>query len=103
MDRLVSMVKAVAAGVMRVPPGVGRVFVKIRAGATPEESELTYAPGRLNGLRRRFRRDAKEWEILASFSRGMSYAAIAEARRVKPVTIRNAIYAIQGTLGLGSK
>ena len=33
----------------------------------------------------------------------MSYAAIAEARGVKPVTIRNAIYAIQGKLGLGSK
>ena len=45
MDRLVIMVKAVAAGVMRVPPGVvRRVFAKIRAGATPEESELTYAP-----------------------------------------------------------
>ena len=60
MDRLVSMVKVVAAGDMRVPPGVvRRVFAKIRAGATPEESELTYAHGRLNGLRRRFRRDAK--------------------------------------------
>ena len=61
MDRLVSMVKVVAAGDMRVPPGVvRRVFAKIRAGATPEESELTYAPGRLNGLRRRLRRDATE-------------------------------------------
>ena len=50
MDRLVSMVKVVAAGDMRVPPGVvRRVSAKIRAGATPEESELTYAPGRLNG------------------------------------------------------
>ena len=60
MDRLVGMVKVVAAGDMRMPPGaVRRVFGRIRAGATPEESELTYAPGRLNGLRRRFRRDAK--------------------------------------------
>ena len=45
----------------------------------------------------------RDKEIFASFSRGMSYAAIAEARGVKPVTIRNAIYAIQGKLGLGSK
>ena len=42
----------------------------------------------------------RDKEILASFSRGMSYAAIAEARGVKPVTIRNAIYAIQSKLGL---
>ena len=33
----------------------------------------------------------------------MSYARIAEARGVKPVTIRNAIYAIQGKLGFRSK
>ncbi len=45
----------------------------------------------------------RDQEILASFCRGMSYRAIAEAREVKPVTIRNAIYAIQGKLGLGSK
>ena len=33
----------------------------------------------------------------------MSYKAIAEAREVKPVTIRNAIYTIQEKLGLGTK
>ena len=41
--------------------------------------------------------------MLASFSHGMSYAAIAEARGVKPVTIRNALYGIQSKLGLGTK
>ena len=45
----------------------------------------------------------REKEILASFSRGMSYVAIAEAREVKVVTIRNAIYTIQVKLGLDSK
>ena len=45
----------------------------------------------------------REKEILALFCRGMSYAAIAEAREVKPVTIRNAIYTIQMKLGLGTK
>ncbi len=33
----------------------------------------------------------------------MSYVAIAEAREVKVVTIRNAIYTIQVKLGVGSK
>ena len=33
----------------------------------------------------------------------MSYAAIGEARGVKPVTIRNAMYNIQGKLGVGTK
>ena len=45
----------------------------------------------------------REKEILTSFSQGMSYAAIAEARGVKPVTVRNAIYTIQGKLGVDTK
>ena len=45
----------------------------------------------------------REQEILALFCQGMSYAQIAEVRRVKPVTIRNAIYAIQSKLEMGSK
>ena len=45
----------------------------------------------------------REKEMLASFSQGMSYAAIAEARGVKPVTVRNALYSIQSKLGLGTK
>ena len=45
----------------------------------------------------------REKEILASFCRGMSYTAIAEARGVKVVTIRNAIYTIQVKLGVDSK
>ena len=45
----------------------------------------------------------REKEILASFSRGMSYVAIAAEREVKVVTIRNAIYTIQVKLGVSSK
>ena len=89
MDQLLSTVKVVAAGEMRLPPEVvRRVFAGIRSGgAAEEEADLT----------------PREKEILASFSQGMSYNTIAEAREVKPVTIRNAIYIIQEKLGLGTK
>ena len=88
MDRLLSTLKLVAAGEMPVPPDVvRRVFARIRRGAKQEEDELT----------------EREKEMLVSFCRGMSYSAIAEARGVKPVTIRNALYSIQTKLGLGTK
>ena len=88
MDRLLSTLKLVAAGEMPVPPDVvRRVFARIRRGAKAEEDELT----------------EREKEMLASFCRGMSYSAIAEARGVKPVTIRNGLYSIQTKLGLGTK
>ena len=90
MDRLLDTVREVAAGELRVPAEVvKRVFAGIRRGAQEEPG-----PG---GLTRRDR------EILALFCRGMSYARIAEAREVKPVTIRNAIYGIQRKLEFGSK
>ena len=89
MDRLVSTVKDVAAGEMRVPSEVvRRVFAGIRGRGKPDkESDLT----------------PREKEIIVSFSQGMSYAAIAEARGVKPVTVRNAMYTIQVKLGVHSK
>ena len=90
MDRLLSTLQVVAAGEMPLPPEVvTRVFARIRSGAKPKEGqdELT----------------GREREILVSFCRGMSYNAIAEARGVKPVTIRNALYNIQSKLGLGTK
>ena len=92
MDRLLDTVREVAAGELRVPAEVvTRVFAGIRRGAEQEE-EL--GPGDLT---------RREQEILAQFCRGLSYARVAEARGVKPVTIRNAIYAIQGKLGFRSK
>ena len=89
MDRLLGTLKLVAAGEMPVPPDVvRRVFARIRREAEEEQrDELT----------------GREKEMLASFSQGMSYNAIAEARGVKPVTIRNALYGIQSKLGLGTK
>ena len=89
MDQLLNTVSVVAAGEMRLPiEVVKRVFERIRSGAKSKEGiDLT----------------PREKEILASFSRGMSYAAIGEARGVKPVTIRNAVYTIQAKLGLGTK
>ena len=91
MEQLLATVRDVAAGEIRVPASiVRRVFAAIRAGAEQEEKGL-------GGLTQR------DLEILASFCRGLSYARIAEARGVKPVTIRNAVYAIQGKLSLDSK
>ena len=89
MNQLLSMVKGAAADEMRLPTEVvRRVFDRIRTAAkSKEEVDLT----------------PREKEILVSFCRGMSYVAIAEAREVKPVTIRNAIYTIQVKLGVGSK
>ena len=89
MDQLLGMVRGVAAGELCLPAEVmRRVFDRIRSGAKSKQ-EIDLTP--------------REKEILASFSRGMSYAAIAEAREVKLVTIRNAIYTIQVKLGLGTK
>ena len=90
MDRLLSAVRDVAAGEMRLPSEVvRRVFERIRAAARADEEEAELTP--------------REQEILASFCRGMSYVAIAQAREVKPVTIRNAVYTIQVKLGVASK
>ena len=92
MERLVAMVRDVAAGELRVPADVvTRVFARIRAEATQE------------GEKRPATLTQRDLEILTSFSQGMSYARIAEARGVKPVTIRNAVYAIQGKLSVNSK
>ena len=90
MDRLLDTIRQVAAGELRLPADVvRRVFEGIRRGAEPEDET--------GPLTRR------EREILALFCRGLSYARIAELREVRPVTIRNAIYAIQGKLEMGSK
>ena len=90
MDQLLSMVRGVSEGEMRLPTEVvRRVFARIRGGTEPEEGQAKLNP--------------REREILALFSQGMSYAEIAETRGVKPVTIRNAIYSIEGKLGVGTK
>ena len=90
MDQLLSAVRVVATGEMHLPTDVvRRVFERIRVAARGDVEVAELTP--------------REKEILAAFSRGLSYPAIAEAREVKPVTIRNAIYTIQVKLGLGTK
>ncbi len=86
-DQLLSAVRDVAMGELRVPTDVvRRVFAGIHGGAKRGDA----ADGA--GL------TPREREILISFAMGMSYARIGEARGIKPVTVRNAIYKIQSKL-----
>ena len=89
-ERLLSTVRDAVSGELRVPVEiVRRAFEEIRGGGRAGDATAA-------GLTQR------EWEILVSVSQGMSYARIAEARGIKPVTARNAIYRIQQKLGVGS-
>ena len=88
-ERLLSTVRDTVLGELRVPVEVvRRAFEEIRGGGRAGDAAA--------GLTQR------EREILVSVSQGMSYARIPEARGVKPVTARNAIYGIQQKLGVGS-
>ena len=94
MEQLLATVRAVAAGELRVPADVvTRVFAGIRRGAA-QEPDQDRGLGQLT---------PREREIVTLFSQGMSYARVAAARGVRPVTVRNAIYRIQGKLGVRSK
>ena len=88
-ERLLSAVRAVALGELRLPADVvRRTFEAIRGGGKTEDAAVGLTP--------------REREILVSFAQGMSYTRIAEARGIKPVTARNAIYGIQQKLGVGT-
>ena len=88
-ERRLSTVRDVVSGELKVPVEVvRRAFEEIRGGGRAGDAAA--------GLTQR------EREILVSVSQGMSYARIAEARGIKPVTARNAIYRIQQKLGVGS-
>ena len=90
-ERLLSTLRSVCHGEVLVPGEVvKRVFTRIRNGA--------HAAGAV----RADKLTAREREILVSFARGMSYAAIASARGLKTVTVRNAVYGIQSKLGVES-
>ena len=89
MEQLLSALRSAAVGDFRLPPEmVRRAFTAIRgdgsAGDAAAEAGLT----------------EREREILVQFARGLTYAQIAEARGIRPVTVRNAIYRIQEKLGL---
>ena len=89
-ERLLSAVRGVASGEVRLPVGVvKRVFAGIRDAESGDAAEAA-------GL------TSREREILISFARGMSYARIADEREIKTVTVRNAIYGIQEKLKVGS-
>ena len=91
LDRLLSVVRDVVRGELRVPAEVvTRVFADIRGSAKMENAADKA------GLTQR------QQEILVSFASGMTYAQIAEERGVKPVTVRNAIYSIQDKLHIES-
>ena len=89
MEQLLSALRSAAVGDFRLPPEmVRRAFTAIRAdgsaGDAAAEAGLT----------------DREREILVQFARGLTYAQIAEARGIRPVTVRNAVYGIQEKLGL---
>lgn len=87
-ERLLSAVRDVALGELRVPADIVRqTFAAAQGGVGPEDSASAA------GL------TPREREILVAFASGMSYARIAEARGIKPVTVRNAIYRVQDKLG----
>ena len=87
-EQLLSAVRDVARGDLRLPADVvRRTFEAIRGGGRTEDAAVG---------------TPREREILVSFAQGMSYARIAEARGIKPVTARNAIYGIQRKLGVGT-
>ena len=91
LDRLLSAMRDVVLGELRVPAEVvTRVFASIRGGTkTGDAADVA-------GL------TSREREILISFAGGMSYARIAEERGIKSVTVRNAIYGIQQKLKVGT-
>ena len=90
MEQLLSAVRNVALGNLRLPSEiVRRAFTAIRDEGRTVDAAAT------SGL------TPREREILISFAQGMSYAQIAEARGIKPVTARNAIYGIQQKLKVG--
>ena len=91
MEKLLRTVRDVAEGEHRIPGDViRRVFAGFRTGAPQPAHELNRLTGR-------------EREILTLFAQGLSYAAIAEVRGNRPVTIRNSVYGIQDKLKIGSK
>ena len=90
-QRLLATVRGVYRGELRLPVAVvRRVFAELRSTARAVD------PAQAAGLTPRDR------EILVSFAQGLSYAAIAEARGLKPVSVRNAVYGIQRKLGVKS-
>ena len=91
-ERFLSTLRDVADGEFRVPAEtMRRVFSNVRYRSSEAEG------ADLSGL------TTREQEILALFAQGMSYAEIAEEKGNRPLTVRNAIYAIQNKLRVKTK
>ena len=91
-DKLIATVRDVSRGEFRMPGDVmRRVFQGIRSTAdlvtSPELERLT----------------SREQQILKLFAQGLSYSEISETMGNRPLTIRNAVYAIQNKLGVKTK
>jgi DNA-binding NarL/FixJ family response regulator len=91
-EKFLSTLRDVADGEFRVPAEtMRRVFSNVRYRSQEAES------ADLGGL------TPREREILALFAQGMSYSEIAEVKGNRPLTVRNAIYAIQNKLRVKTK
>ena len=87
-ERLLTAARGVARAQLRLPLDVvRRAFAVLRDAGHPD-------PAAAAGL------TLREREMLIAFVQGTSYARIAEAREIKPVTVRNAIYGIQQKLDI---
>ena len=91
-ELLLSTVREVARGEFRVQ---GEAARRLFAGLGGDPAPIP--PSDLDRL------TAREQEILRMFACGMSYEEIAEARGNQPMSVRNAVYAIQRKLGLGTR
>lgn len=91
-EKLIATLRDVADGEFRLPASaMTRVFANVRT-KSPQADEEDMA-----------RLTAKERDTLALFARGMSYAEIAEVKDIRPLTVRNSIYAIQNKLKVKTK
>ncbi|CAI8041322.1 Transcriptional regulatory protein LiaR [Geodia barretti] len=91
-QEFLSAVRGVAAGEYRIPnDALRRVLAGVRSAPRPSGGST------LDSI------TVREREMLALFARGRSYAQIGEARGIRPVTVRNAIYSIQRKLGFANK
>ena len=90
-DELLATIRDVVDGEFRVPGDVvRRAFADVgNSPAEDDSAELT-------------RLTERERQILKLYAEGMSYAEIGEARGNRPLTIRNAVYAIRNKLGAKS-
>ena len=90
-EMLLSTVREVAQGEFRVQGEAARLLLSgMGRGAAPAAPDLE-------------RLTMREREILRMFAQGMTYAEIGEARGNNPMSVRNAVYAIQKKLGLNSR